>query len=78
MGKLYKLRRAVRNDPLKWMHPFYGGARGAVFNERESWLGRGNAGWQPAGVFYDNPRSYKAFVRSALDEMKEEGLLIKI
>ncbi len=78
MGKLYKLRKAIRKDPIKWTFTYSGGghARGAVFNEHESWYRRNNVGWQPTGFLFDNPKSYRSFVQSVLNEMKGEGVRI--
>ncbi len=78
MGKLYKLRKAIRKDPIKWTFTYGGGghARGATFHKRETRYGKNNAGWQPVDFLFDNPKSYKSFVQSVINEMKDEGVRI--
>ena len=71
MGKLYKLRKAIEKDPEKWISSFGGHAMGARFFEHSGYWHK-KAGWQPAYPLYDNPKSYRDFVASVLEELGYE------
>ena len=61
MGKLHKIRRAIKRDPSEWMYDNGTGniARGAHL----TWEGK----WEPMWYWDDKP--YRTFVRSVLKEM---------
>ncbi len=58
MGKLHKLRRAIKREPEKWRKFGY---YGAMF-----W----NGNWEPRN-WLSAPFPYQAFVKSVLKEIKK-------